>query len=108
MAEQEPAKSIFSRLGGFLAWLLIVVLLYFGLFYVIPALTPQFVKTWWSHTRSSWAGVRRSITLYSGSGAVIASWTCKTSVEDQGGSARFILDDGRVITIAGTYIIEEK
>ena len=59
------------------------------------------------HAQSSWIGLNRTITLYSGDGQIIKQWQTRSKVEDQGGSAYFLVD-GKAINISGTYIIEEK
>jgi hypothetical protein len=59
-----------------------------------------------SHVKSSMFGLKRHIVLYSASGQAIKEWTCDCQIEDQGGSVRF-LDNGRAVTISGTFIIEE-
>ena len=60
-----------------------------------------------SHMKSGVFGLSREITLYANDGSVIRTWKTKGSVEDQGGSFRFLVD-GKAITIAGTAVIEEK
>lgn len=61
----------------------------------------------WSHTKSNWVGLDRTITIYANDGSVIKQWETKGQVEDRGGSFRFLVD-GKAITLAGTVIIEEK
>jgi len=60
-----------------------------------------------SHMKSSVVGLNREITLYNASGNIIKQWTTDAKVEDAGGSCRFIFN-GKVVTISGTFIIEEK
>lgn len=59
-----------------------------------------------SHMKSNMGGLDRIVTLYDCSGNPIQSWRIKGTVEDQGGSFRF-LNDGKAITISGTVVIEE-
>lgn len=59
-----------------------------------------------SHMKSSAVGLNRVITLYDCSGNVIKTWNIKGTVEDQGGSFRFLYE-GKAITISGTVVIEE-
>jgi hypothetical protein len=59
-----------------------------------------------SHMKSSFVGLQRHVILYANDGSIIRSWEVKGTVEDQGGSFRF-LDNGKAITISGTIIIEE-
>lgn len=52
-------------------------------------------------------GVERTVTLYSASGAPIKTWNGRINIKDAGGGIRFIVDD-KVITISGTYLVEEN
>lgn len=65
------------------------------------------MKQSWSHTKSQLVGLDRQVTLYANDGTVIKQWQIKGTIEDQGGSFRF-LSDGKAITIAGTVLIEEQ
>jgi hypothetical protein len=60
----------------------------------------------WSHVKSYTAGLTREVTLFDCSGNTIRIWRVDGTVEDQGGSFRFMCN-GKAITIAGTIIIEE-
>lgn len=80
----------------FLAWLL------------VSMLYTQGCRREMSHYKSNWLGLNREVRLYSANGNVIASWSGNLSVEDKGGSVRFVLPDGRAIMLSGTYVIEEK
>ncbi len=60
-----------------------------------------------SHAKSSWIGLNREITLYNASGNIIKQWSTDAKIEDMGGSCRFMVN-GKVVTISGTFIIEEK
>ena len=59
------------------------------------------------HVESSLIGLRRVITLYDANGGVIKRWATTAKVEDNGGTAYFIVN-GKAVTIAGTFIIEEQ
>jgi hypothetical protein len=52
-------------------------------------------------------GLHRVITLYAADGSVIKQWEGRYNIKSQYGMARF-MDNGKAITIAGTFIIEEK
>ena len=58
------------------------------------------------HLKSGVIGLKRVITLYANSGLIIREWEGKYQVEVDGASARFI-DNGKAVTISGTFIIEE-
>ena len=60
-----------------------------------------------SHMKSSFVGLHRQVTLYANDGSVIKTWDVNGTVEDQGGSFRF-LNDGKAVTVAGTVLIEEQ
>ena len=60
-----------------------------------------------SHLKSNTVGIRRTVTLYANDGSVIKTWDGRMSVEDRGGSFRFMVD-GRAVTVAGTVLIEER
>mgnify|MGYP001573321952 CR=1 FL=1 len=60
-----------------------------------------------SHFKSSLVGLPRVVTLYAQDGAVIRTWEGWYQVIVDGSSARFI-DQGKVVTISGTWIIEER
>ena len=57
------------------------------------------------HRESDWIGLHRRITLYEG-GQVIRTWETRTKVEDHGGTCSFIAN-GKVVIVAGTFVIEE-
>ena len=78
---------------------LIVILVFAGL-------QCQCGKHLTSHIASSVTGLHRRITLYAYDGSVIKEWEGQYNVQVEGSSARF-LEDGRAITISGTFIIEE-
>ncbi len=61
----------------------------------------------WSHTKSSWVGLERKITLYSNDGRVIREWNGRYNLEVNGSAARFI-NNGKAVHISGTFVIEEK
>jgi len=60
----------------------------------------------WSHAKSYVSGLSRTITLYDCSGNAIKTWDIDGTVEDQGGSFRFMYE-GKAITVSGTVVIEE-
>lgn len=60
-----------------------------------------------SHAKSSWIGLNREITLYDANGKIIKQWKTDAKFEDMGGSCRFMVN-GKVVTVAGTYVVEEK
>ena len=60
----------------------------------------------YSHLKSGVFGLKRKITLYAVDGMAIREWECDCSVEDKGGSARFVVN-GKAIVVAGTFVIEE-
>lgn len=59
-----------------------------------------------SHMKSGMVGLHRRITVYANDGRPIRTWETKGTVEDQGGSFRFVAN-GKAITVAGTVVIEE-
>ena len=61
----------------------------------------------WSHLKSETIGIKRVIILYSATGEPIRKWTTNSTVEDQGGSFRFMYN-GKAVTIAGTVTMEEE
>lgn len=61
-----------------------------------------------SHIKSNVVGLQRVITLYANDGSVIKTWTIKGTVEDRGGSFRFLTGEGKAITLSGTVTIEEQ
>ena len=60
-----------------------------------------------SHLKSKWVGLNRTVTLYSAEGKVLDQWNGRFQVEVDGASARFI-DNGKAVTIAGTWSIIEN
>jgi uncharacterized lipoprotein YehR (DUF1307 family) len=60
-----------------------------------------------SHFKSKWIGLDRTITLYANDGKPIKKWDCRSQVEDNGGSFRF-MSNGKAVQISGTIVIEEK
>lgn len=60
-----------------------------------------------SHIRSNTIGLHREVTLYSYNGSIIDKWTIQGMIEDNGGSIRFLLDNGKAVSISGTYKIVE-
>jgi hypothetical protein len=60
-----------------------------------------------SHFKSKWIGLDRTITLYANDGKPIKKWDCRSQVEDNGGSFRF-MSNGKAVQISGTVVIEEK
>ena len=65
-------------------------------------------SNYWKHVKSNTLGIERSVTLYNDNGGTIKAWTTSSKVEDKGGTCYFINKDGKVVTISGTFIIEEK
>lgn len=59
------------------------------------------------HIKSQWVGLNRHITLFNNNGGIIREWDTRAKVEDNGGTCYFIVD-GKAVTIAGTFLIEEK
>lgn len=59
------------------------------------------------HMRSEFIGLNRHITLYANDGKIIKEWDTQAQVQNQGGSCNFLVN-GKMINIAGTYLIEEK
>lgn len=60
----------------------------------------------WSRTKSYTVDLTRTVTLYDCSGNAIKTWEIDGTIEDQGGSFRF-MHKGKAVTIAGTVLIEE-
>jgi hypothetical protein len=60
-----------------------------------------------SHVKSAVIGLNRTVTLYANDGSVIKTWNGRFQVECNGSTAKFI-DEGKAITISGTFLIEEK
>lgn len=60
-----------------------------------------------SHFASSAVGLNRKVTLYSSDGKILREWEGRYQVETDGSNARF-MDNGKAITISGTWLIEEK
>lgn len=58
--------------------------------------------------QSSTFGLKRTVTLYDANGGVIKEWETETDMGDQGGTIDFLDGSGRLVTISGTFIIEEK
>ena len=61
----------------------------------------------WSHIKSGTIGINRTVTFYSANGGVIKSWDVTSTVEDRGGSFRFMYH-GKAITVSGNVLMEEK
>lgn len=59
------------------------------------------------HWTSDKFGIDRHVILYNGNGDIIKEWDTTSKIEYNGSSCYFITD-GKVITISGTYVIEEK
>ena len=68
----------------------------------------QDIRQEFSHFNSSIRGINRTITLYGNDGKELRKWDFKGKVEDAGGTCRFLTNDGKAVTIAGTFVIEEK
>lgn len=60
-----------------------------------------------NHFRSSTIGFDRHVILYSATGTVIKEWDTDSTVENQGGSFRF-LSNGKAVSVAGTVVMEQK
>ncbi len=60
------------------------------------------------HMHSSLTGLNRNIKLYDANGKVLGEWDVSSKVEDNGGTCYFIDKNGKAVTIAGTFIIQEK
>lgn len=60
-----------------------------------------------SHMKSGVIGLNRHIVLYANDGTVLREWDTRGTVEDQGGSFRFLVDN-KAITVSGTIVIEER
>lgn len=101
---RRGAADIFSYFLTGIVVVGVIVVVYI----LASALMPESVRVWWSHQKSDWLGLHREVRLYSDDGNVIASWTGQFKVEDRGGSARFVLDNGKAVMISGTYVVEEK
>jgi len=67
----------------------------------------QDIRQSYSHTKSSLLGLHRRITLYTAGGAVLKEYRIKGTVEDYGGTVRFLTDDGNAVIVSGTFIVEE-
>ncbi len=61
-----------------------------------------------SHLKSRVTGLKRHVTLYSNTGAVIKEWNVDCQVEDTGGSCRFLTPEGKAVVMSGTWLIEGK
>lgn len=61
-----------------------------------------------SHVVSGVTGLDRRVTLYAVNGSVIREWEGRYNVEVKGASARFIIEDGSVVNISGTFVVEEN
>lgn len=66
------------------------------------------MKNSWKHNVSDTFGINRKVSLYGGNGEVIKSWEIDSKVEDRGGTCQFIDKNFKVVTISGTFIIEEQ
>lgn len=62
----------------------------------------------WKHFKSQTIGIYQHITLYDANGQVIRQWVTQHPVELKGGDAAFIDATGNAVTVAGTFVIEEK
>lgn len=65
------------------------------------------IRNSFKHLHSSLTGLHRHITLYANDGSVIREWDTTAKVEDQGGTVWFIVN-GKAVTVAGTFVVEEK
>ena len=59
------------------------------------------------HFHSAVTGLDRKITLYNANGGVIKEWRTRAQIEDKGGTVHFIVN-GKAVTVAGTFTIEEQ
>lgn len=59
------------------------------------------------HFHSSMTGLNYKVTLYGQNGTPIKTWITSAKIEDQGGSI-FFVHEGKAVTIAGTFTIEEQ
>lgn len=59
------------------------------------------------HMHSSLTGLDRKITLYAANGKPIKEWRTSAKIEDHGGSV-FFIHNGKAVTVAGTFIVEEQ
>lgn len=66
------------------------------------------VENWFSHTKSKWIGIDRTVTLYADSGAVIKTWKVSNTIEYVGSGMRFVDKSGKTVTVSGTIIAEEN
>ena len=61
-----------------------------------------------SHMKSNWVGLKRHVTFYASDGKVIKEWSIQGTIEDNGGTIRFLTDDGKAITLGGPFLVEEQ
>lgn len=66
------------------------------------------IENYFSHAKSRWIGLDRTVTLYAADGKVIRAWKVDNQIEYPGSAMRFVDSEGKTITITGTIIAEEQ
>lgn len=61
----------------------------------------------YKHWVSDKFGLERHVVLYNANGETIKEWDTTSKIEYNGSTCYFI-SDGKVVSISGTYIVEEK
>ena len=60
------------------------------------------------HTKSSFVGLKRTVTFYPANNEGTKSWSGQFKVELNGGVASFITDDGKEVKVSGSFVIQEN
>jgi len=67
----------------------------------------QDARHFFKSVKTSTVGAHRKVTLYNNDGGVIKAWQGRMKVKTDGSTARFI-NDGKVVHISGTFIVQEQ
>lgn len=80
-----------------------------GMLFLVISLTGcQDIRQEWSHTKSSFVGLNRCVTLYGMDGKILRQWSITGNLEDKGGTVRFLSSEGKAICLSGIFVVEEK
>jgi hypothetical protein len=82
----------------------IVVVITFGLYFLLRGC--KGIQQDVAHVKSSYVGLERKVTLFANDGSIIKTWKGNYKVDIDEACVRFI-DDGKVIELNGTFIVEE-
>ena len=67
------------------------------------------IKQTGKHIKSAFSGLDRIATLYATDGSVIRQWQGNIQVETgEGGYYRMLTEEGKIVYIDGTLVIEER